>query len=269
MNKILKDLASGALCTAIDANQIEEHTSFGCGEGAELHTDPDMTWIFTGIPYPIFNGVLCARLSQDTAHERIEETISYFKYRNIPMMWWTGPCSQPPDLGNYLQAHGLVFAGEQPGMALDMETLNDNPPLPEGLSIEHVQNEEDLKHWTGAVQNGFNLPKFVAKALFDHFAALGLTKNHPRRHYVGRLHGEPVASATLFLGAGVAGLYYIATMKKARHRGIGTAMTLIPLLEARQMNYRIGVLQASELGLGVYRQIGFKEYCTLGRYLCV
>ena len=44
-------------------------------------------------------------------------------------------------------------------------------------------------------------------------------------------------------------------------------MTLAPLLEARAMGYRIGVLHASEMGLGVYRRLGFQEYCRLGGYV--
>ncbi|MBW1709681.1 MAG: GNAT family N-acetyltransferase [Deltaproteobacteria bacterium] len=267
MANVLNDFSLNALTKAIDANQIDGYIAFGCGDGAELHQDPDMTWIYTGIPYPLFNGVLCARLSSDTVDERIEETINYFKYRNTPMMWWTGPCTHPPDLEKHLRAHGLVFAGNQPGMALDLLTVNKDMPLPKDLKIERVKNEKDLKDWLYPVSMGFNLPQFAAKALLKHFNGLDLTKSFPRRHYVGRLNGTPVASSTLFLGAGVAGIYYVATIKKARRRGIGAAMTLTPLIEARQMAYRIGILQASDLGLGLYRRIGFKEYCTLGRYI--
>jgi hypothetical protein len=36
-------------------------------------------------------------------------------------------------------------------------------------------------------------------------------------------------------------------------------MTLAPLLAARRLGYRIGTLQSSEAGFGVYRSIGFVE----------
>jgi hypothetical protein len=44
-------------------------------------------------------------------------------------------------------------------------------------------------------------------------------------------------------------------------------MTLAPLMDAREMGYRIGTLQSSEMGLNVYRRLGFKEYCRVSQYV--
>ena len=38
-------------------------------------------------------------------------------------------------------------------------------------------------------------------------------------------------------------------------------MTLIPLLEAREMGHRAGVLQSSDMALGLYRKLGFEKLC--------
>jgi hypothetical protein len=40
-----------------------------------------------------------------------------------------------------------------------------------------------------------------------------------------------------------------------------------PLREARAAGYRVGTLQASEMGFPVYRRLGFQEVCTFGLYL--
>jgi GNAT superfamily N-acetyltransferase len=53
----------------------------------------------------------------------------------------------------------------------------------------------------------------------------------------------------------------------ARGQGIGTALTLVPLREARAMGYRVGILASSPMGLGVYRGLGFQEYCKFGIYM--
>jgi len=86
------------------------------------------------------------------------------------------------------------------------------------------------------------------------------------QHLIGRWHGDPVATASLFQSAGVAGLYDIATLPEARRQGIGAALTLAPLREARAMGYRIGILQSSPMGLEVYRRLGFQEYCRMNHY---
>jgi GNAT superfamily N-acetyltransferase len=77
---------------------------------------------------------------------------------------------------------------------------------------------------------------------------------------------EPVASSLLLLTCGVAGLFCVATVPEARGMGIGTAISLAPMREALKMGYRVGVVHSSKMGYGVYRRIGFQDYCTIGIY---
>jgi ribosomal protein S18 acetylase RimI-like enzyme len=56
------------------------------------------------------------------------------------------------------------------------------------------------------------------------------------------------------------------TLREARGRGIGTAMTRELLLLAKDMGYDFAVLQSSEKGLPVYEKMGFKEYCRIKTY---
>ncbi len=69
------------------------------------------------------------------------------------------------------------------------------------------------------------------------------------------------------LHSGVAGIYAVATLPPARRRGIGAALTRLPLLEAHAEGYAIGILQSSELGHPVYRRLGFRDVCTFHLYV--
>jgi hypothetical protein len=40
----------------------------------------------------------------------------------------------------------------------------------------------------------------------------------------------------------------------------------VPLREAWDLGYRIGVLGSSEMGYPVYRRLGFEERCRIGLY---
>jgi GNAT superfamily N-acetyltransferase len=88
----------------------------------------------------------------------------------------------------------------------------------------------------------------------------------PFPHYVALLDGKPVATSMLFLGGGSAGLYHLGTIAAARGRGVGAAITLAPLRDARARGYRVATLQATPMGYNLYRRVGFVEYCRLGMY---
>ncbi len=76
----------------------------------------------------------------------------------------------------------------------------------------------------------------------------------------------PVAAAALFDGAGVAGVYNVVTVPEARRRGIGRAVTNAVLDEAVARGHTLAVLGASDLGLPVYRRLGFREVSRLRSY---
>jgi GNAT superfamily N-acetyltransferase len=266
MSKILQDLSPAALVQAIEANLFEIFLTFRHWPQSEVHNDPDMLWAITDIPFPLFNSVLHARLAPGNADLGIEKAIARCRSRNVPMMWWTGPATRPGDLGARLEAHGLAHE-EDLGMAADLMTLNEGLPAPSGLMIEQVNDRETLEQWCHVVTVGFGFPDFVAPCLFDWFASLGFEADLPLRNYLGRLNGEPVAASTLLVGAGVAGIYDVATIPAARRQGIGAAITLRPLCDARAMGYRVGVLDAMDMGAGLYRRLGFREYCKIGTYV--
>jgi GNAT superfamily N-acetyltransferase len=264
----LEDLSEPALVRAIETNLFELFTACRGLPQAEVHDDPDMLWTVTNVPFPLFNSVFRARLQPQNVDAVIEATLRRYKARNVPMLWWTGPTTRPENLGAYLEAHGLVNEeGDSPGMAVDLRVLNESLHRPPGLEIELVNDAESLRKWSEAVTAAAPMPELVAKPMFDFFITLGFGKASPVRNYYGRLSGEGVATSSLFFGAGVAGIYNVATLPKVRRQGIGNAMTLEPLCEARALGYRIGVLISSQLGVGVYRKLGFREYCKIGQYV--
>ncbi len=150
-------------------------------------------------------------------------------------------------------------------MAADLGALPKGEP-PSGLATVVVDDAGKLRQFDRAHAGGFGASEAIGRAYMEMYAALGLGPDRPLRHYVGLLHGEPVASASLLLVAGVAGIFGVAVAPEARRRGIGNAMTLACLRTAHALGYRVGTLQASPLGLGVYRRLGFVEQCTVSWY---
>ncbi len=267
MGHFLEDFSAPALAKAIEANQIGHLADLGRSPQVELHEGRALTCFVSDIPYPAFNRVLHARFEADDADAEIEATLGIFKSRKVPMTWHTGPSTRPLDMGRRLLAHGLAQLEDEPGMAIDLLSLDVDPPMPSALTIERVRDLKALRAWVYNFDRNFQLPGPAVEAILVIEASLGLREDLPRQLYVGWLKGEPVATSLLFLGAGVAGIYAVGTAPRARRQGIGRAMTLVPLLEARAKGCRIGTLHSSPMGLSLYRRLGFQEYCRLRHYV--
>jgi GNAT superfamily N-acetyltransferase len=184
----------------------------------------------------------------------------------VPGSWHVGPSTRPTDLGERLLAHGFEYGGDDIGMAVDLVRLPEGVIVPDGFAIERVRAEDDLAAWVQTLGLGFGEGPVEAEWVGTVYRRLGYNDGGPLRHFLGRLDGELVATSTLFLGAGVAGVYFVFTAKGARRRGIGAAITLAALQEARDLGYEVGVLGSTEMGYPVYRGLGFDESCRIHLY---
>jgi GNAT superfamily N-acetyltransferase len=267
MPTILTDFSAPVLAKAIEDSMNEVFALFARSvPNTDLQDTAELFRFATGIPFFLANGVGRTRLPAERADAVIAETLGYFQARDLPMMWIVGPQTQPADLGSRLAAQGLISRNAMPGMAILLERLPD-PPLPPGATVEEVMDAGMLREWTQACSAGYEMPYEVAEAFACISNDLGFGEQAPIRSFLARQDGKPVACSTLFLGVGVAGLYCVATVPEARRQGLGAAVATAPLKAAKASGYRIGVLQASEMGHAVYQRLGFEEFCKVRAYI--
>ena len=248
----------------IEENGAEFLMALGCAAGAEGRDDGRVRWVIGNSPIDYHNCVVFADLTREEADGEIEASLQRMRSHGVPGSWHVGPSMRPPDLGGRLIAHGFEYVGDDIGMSVDLSELPERVPVPENLVIERVHDEAGLAAWVEALGLGFGEGSVEAEWVGEMYRRLGF--EGPWCHYLGILAGEPVATATSFFGAGVAGIYFVCTVERARRRGIGAAVTLAALREAQKMGYGVGVLGSSEMGYPVYRGLGFEEYCRIGLY---
>jgi GNAT superfamily N-acetyltransferase len=265
MPEILNDLSKKALIKAIENNAYALTPYSHNWEGVEVYTGTDMCWCLTDISFPMCNSAFHIRLKPDQVDDTIKNFIDEGKQRKVPVQMYIGHDTQPADLGDKLAAHGFTTFGVSAGMAIDLKEMNEGVPSPSRLQIIEVKDIKTLKKWCHVTCVGFGIPEPAEPSLLE-WLKTDIEYHQPIKFYLGLLAGKPVATSMYFLGEGVVGIYFVATLPEARNRGIGFAITQKPLLEGREMGYRIGILQASKMGEPVYRKMGFKKYCKFQSY---
>jgi GNAT superfamily N-acetyltransferase len=266
MSQRLLDLSESSVIYAIEANTREFLLALGRLGGGEERDEPTIQWSIGGAPIAYHNCVVRAHLTAETVDEAIVTSAQRFQVHNIAGSWHVGPSMRPLDIGTRLLAHGFADGGDEPGMAADLLHLHEHVSTPGSFSIEQVRSNQELQVWTQTLAAGFGEGEVEANWVGAMYQKIGFDEQGLWRHYLGRWDGQPVATTSLFLGAGVAGIYFVFTLPQARGRGFGAAITLAALQDARKRGYRVWVLAASSMGYPVYRRLGFQEYCRFHLY---
>jgi ribosomal protein S18 acetylase RimI-like enzyme len=286
MNPILTQASDAELGAAVETNLFALFRAMAeTLPGGEIVEGRELSYHYTFPTNPMFAGVWGTRLAADEVEEAITATLAWFQARRAPyVFWWIGPGTAPANLGSHLEARGLFSMEAQmqelapgirqtaagaPGMAVDLHQVNESvlDATPADFTIEEVADKDALYDFKQVFVTSYEIPEWAGQAWVDATLSIGIGRT-PWRMYVGRLAGEPVATNMLFTGAGVASVYAVGTVPAARGLGIGAAITLLPLLAARQVGYRYAVLFSTEMAVSVYRRIGFHLLETrINRYL--
>ena len=143
-----------------------------------------------------------------------------------------------------------------PVMTLDVASLR-TPPMPDGLELIRVTDPVTLDRVAAIDAAAFGgdagvTRRFLPDAIFH---------DPSQRVYAGLHDGEMVAAGETSVGDGVLGVFGVATVPEARGRGIGAALTA-HMIADRAGEADAAMLEASELGRGVYERLGFRAIMT-------
>lgn len=261
-------LDSAGMARLIEENLSAKSHDFAKLAGGKLEPG-NPTWFISGLDRAGYNGITFASLAPQELDAQIERCLIPFRETKTPLTWWVGPLSSPGFLGRTLQQQGFVHNRDMIGMAAPLDKLIICQPLEQGYSFEPVLDAVGLAEWMPLFARTFGVPETDLALVQDVFAQLSFAPGSDWRHYCLRADGQIVATGSLHLGAGVAGLYNIATQPEYRQRGLGREITLLIFEQAHHLGYEVGTLQTTyPNALRLYHRIGFEVYCKIGIYQC-
>ena len=230
----------------------------------EIDEREDVTTYRSGLPHPLFNGVVGGRFAPGSEEHRSRAVMAPFVDAGLPFLWWSTSSTWSPGTHRALQAAGAVRE-DSPGMHVNLGGLRPAGRPVDGLDLA-IAKQADLGIVARIMREGFEFPP-----AFEEPVRQLLEGFDPDRlvHVLATLDGEPVGCGSLWITGETAGVYNVAVLDRARERGVGYAVTSALLDEARARGCTESVLQATRLGRPVYERLGYVEVCRVPQYLWV
>ncbi len=254
------------LTAACDSNLAEKSLSFAFRPGDEVH-EGNPRWFMTGSKLAGYNGIVQAAFPAEQAEDCIDAALAPFRERGLPLTWWTGPSTQPANLGMRLQTRGFRHNRDMIGMAAPIERLSSPFETLPDLAFEPVPDAQTLLEWLPLYSTGFGTPPSIAAESLKILGELSFQPGTGWVHFLSRKEGKIIAISSLYLNDDIAGLYNLVTDPTERSHGIGASMTLRTFAWAQQRGYRIATLQTTyPNALRLYHRLGFEVYCKFGIY---
>lgn len=220
----------------------------------------------TAIPHCLFNSVILSGQDPATIEAALELSTACLKAFGVPVLWRLSASADSKELRARLTQAGLQAGGTQPAMQADLSRM---PALQtvDWLVIETANGAAARRDWGRLAIQAFEMEDALGQAMGNCEATIPAELFDEQPRFTGYLDGEPVAVSSLVMTDGVAGIYAVATLPRARKRGIGAAMTLYAMAEGRRRGASIAMLQASDMGRPVYEKIGFETVFHYQNYL--
>jgi ribosomal protein S18 acetylase RimI-like enzyme len=169
-----------------------------------------------------------------------------------------------------LRATGWMVFEDEPALVLPF--IPDAPPLPTGLEVKRVRDNEGRRDLVHVLAAGFGAPTAeggteLPPDAFDSFApSMACALDPEVALLVGYCGGKPVSSAFVFKVGPIGGITGVATIPDYRRRGLGMALTWAAVREGTAMGCTCTTLAAQGASFDLYRKMGFVHVCNHRAY---
>ena len=222
--------------------------------GGQVHDADGLAVCLTGVPLAPFNPTLIERLPDDP-DAAIERAEAYYDGTGLALGIDLEPSLHGP-VREAARRGGLTMVESRPGMTVALADVVPVAP-PDGVELFRVESSALLDRVVEVDESAFG----VDAATTRRFLPDAVLEDPTQRVYAARVDGRLVSVGESTTLNGVVGVFGVATDPGYRRRGIGAALTAF-LLADRAGDADLAVLDASDLGEGVYARLGFAAMST-------
>ena len=267
MKPVITSVESCDIVRVIEENAVASLEAWEPWSAMTFERHDDHLRTRCAIPFPFFN-TISAMQFDGCESERVTDCMAWVKEHDASMSWWLGARTNTPAMNQALMDAGCFKAGENTALAMNLEDMQWDGTLPDGLTMVEVEFPEQMHIWSQVMAPPHEIPAPVIEPWADMFIASGYGVNSAGwRHFIAYIDEHPVGTTSLFTGAGVATIANVAVDKLHQKRGIGRAISAWTFALTMETGYRVGVVNGSPAGDPVYKSLGFKEYSRSAVYL--
>ena len=232
----------------------------------ELRELPGVSVAAAGATFQMFNtAFLSTPLNTERElKQRILRAIEHFDERGQEWAYWV--CENRMDEAvrrrsrRMFEHHGMRMATDLPGMIAD-GLLPPTRALP-NVDVQRVCAGNNWEAFCDIGSVCFHVPITWFREVFD---SPGVWDGF--MSFVGYVNGEPVSTTSIVNGAGVLGVYNVATLPGHQRHGYGETVMRHALAEAqRRHGLSRVILQSTPVGLRLYQRMGFREVARVSVY---
>ena len=225
--------------------------------------DPRFLRLATGEPHPFGNfAVITAPVDVEAVREAIDPLVA----GGAPAAVIIPGSEVPAAVDAYLANQGFFAHGAMPAMAVNIASLQ-STELPDGYELVRIGNGDDGEEWVRQFAVGYELPPGVAQCFSPVALHADKSPDAAMQFFAIRRNGMVVCTSVCYLDGGLAGIYCVSTIPAERRKGLGAHATAEPLRLAARLGYRVGILQSSEAGHGLYKSLGFADFGGVPLYV--
>jgi len=222
--------------------EIEHHDGWVLGAGRSTH--------------PVISNAAFRTDDSLAPEELLARAQEFFGARGRGFAVWTRHgLDQDQGLIEASERAGLQHVYDMPEMVLDRRA--EQRPLPDGVELQRVADAADAAEYWQIATEAYASIGFPPEVFAFYEGHEGLAADNAVA-FIAHLDDRPVAIAMMIVSRRVAGIYWVGAREEARGLGLGWITTAAAVNAGFDLGAEIAALQASPMGEGLYRRMGFE-----------